>query len=129
MLNIFSQLKIRNLLDRDPDKCEPHPRKAWAIIFSAMIILIVLVLIANLSFYAYMRTDTSFKSGDSSPAAGEAKLNRKGLAEITALFEGKKAEFQNLLASPPHITDPSLADSSLKKVNLKNASSTPTFAQ
>lgn len=129
MFNPLSQLKIQNLLDRDPNKFELHPYRAWAVIFSVAIVLIILILSAHLYFYAYMRTDSSFKPDDSSVEINEVKLNRKGLAEITALFEEKKVEFQNLLASPPHITDPSLTDSSLKKVNLKNASSTPESAQ
>lgn len=107
MSDIFSQLKIRNILDRDPDKFEPRPEGAWAVIFSATIVLIVLILVVNISFYAYIRADTSFNSDDSSPVTNEVKLNRKGLAEITALFETKNTQFQNLLASPPKIADPS----------------------
>jgi hypothetical protein len=107
MSNIFSRLKIQDIFDRDPDKFEPHPRRAWAIIFSAGIVLIILVLVFQLSFYVYMHSERSFKPDDSSLGINEVKLNRKGLAEVTAMFETKNAQFQDLLVSAPKVADPS----------------------
>lgn len=106
MFNPLSQLKIQNLLDRDPDKFEPHPHRAWAVIFSIAAIFITLVLVSHLYIYTYMRTGSSFKPDDSSLGGSDVKLNRKGLAEITAMFEAKNAQFQSLLVSPPQIADP-----------------------
>lgn len=108
MSNIFSRLKIQDIFDRDPDKFEPRPRRAWAVIFSVMVVLIFLMLVAHFYFYFYMRTDSSFKSDESVLITNEAKLNRKGLGEITAMFEAKNAKFQELLASPSKIADPSV---------------------
>ncbi len=108
MPNIFSQLKIQNILDRDPDKFEPRPRRAWAIIFFAGVVLIALSLSANLYAYFSVRADSSFKSDGGSSEKSEVKLNRKDLAEIIAALLAKNLQFQNLLASSPKIADPSL---------------------
>lgn len=107
MFNSFFHLKIQRFLDRDPNKFELHPHRAWAVIFSIAAILITLVLVFHLSFYTYMHTDSSFKPDDSFVEINEVKLNRKGLAEVTSMFETKNAQFQSFLVSPPKIMDPS----------------------
>lgn len=107
MSNKFSQFKIQDIFDRDLDKFEPHPHRAWAVIFFAEVVLIMLVLVSHVYLYVYMHTDSSFKPNDSSLGINEVKLNRKGLVVVTAMFEARNARFQDLLASPPKITDPS----------------------
>lgn len=107
MSNLFSRFKIQDILDRDTDKFEPHPRRAWAAVFSLATTLITLVLVSHLYLYFYMRTDGSFKPDDSSVGVTEVKLNRKGLTEVNAMFEAKNTQFEDLLVSPPKIVDPS----------------------
>lgn len=122
MSNLFSRFNIQDIFDRDPDKFEPHPYRAWAVIFSIGTIIIILALFAHLSLYFYMHTDGSFKSADIL-ITEEARLNRKGLTEVVALFEKKNTEFQSLVASSSQITNPSGA------VGRAQASSTPTNKQ
>jgi hypothetical protein len=107
MSNKFSHIKLQDFFDRDPDKFEPNPRKAWAAIFFLEIILIVFVLAAHIYLYNHTRTDTSYKTGADSAGRSEAKLNRKGLAGIMAMFEAKSVQFQKLIESSPQIADPS----------------------
>lgn len=105
---MFSRFKIQDIFDYDKDKFEPRPYRAWAVIFFVEIILIVLVLTLHLYISTYMRSSDSFKPGSNSVEAGDAKLNRRGLTEVITMFEVKNAQFQNLLASQPQITDPSV---------------------
>jgi hypothetical protein len=107
MPNLLSRFKIQDILDRDTDKFEPRPRRAWAAVFSLATTLITLVLVSHLYLYLYMHTDGSFKPDDSSVGVIEVKLNRKGLTEVNAMFEAKNTQFEDLLVSPPKIVDPS----------------------
>jgi hypothetical protein len=110
--NLFARLKTQDILDHDPSKFEPRPRRAWAVIFFAGIILIITALVAHLYVYLYMRADSSFMPDGNSPGMNDTKLNRKGLAEVIAIFQAKSVQFQDLLASPPKIPDPSLGGDS-----------------
>ncbi len=107
MPNPFSRFTIQDIIDRDAEKLEPHPRRVWAGIFFAEIVLIFFVLLAHSYVYNYMRTNGSFQQDDNPPAVTGAKLNRKGLAEVTAMFDKKNARFQELLLSSPAVADPS----------------------
>ncbi len=107
MSNPLSRIKIQDIFDRDPNKFEPHPHRAWAIIFSVGFVVSILIVVAHLYVYLYMRTDSSFKPDDSSLVTSEVKLNRSGLTEVTNMLEAKNAQFQDLLVSPPKISDPS----------------------
>lgn len=108
MPNPFSRFKIQDIFDYDPNKFEPHPHRAWAIIFSVGVAVSILMLIVHSYLYLYMRTDGSFKPDDSSLATNEIKLNRNGLTEVTNMLEAKNAQFQDLLVSAPKIADPSV---------------------
>lgn len=138
MFNIFSRLKTQDILDRDPGKFEPRPRRAWAVIFSVAVISTLFILVAHLYFYLYAHTDGSFKPNESDLVANEVRLNRNGLGEITAMFEAKNVKFQEFLTSPPKIADPSTDGQSSSgqygaaapKPAPKNAtSSVPVFVQ
>lgn len=107
MSNLFSRFQIQDILDYDQDKFEPHPYRAWAVIFFIGVIFVILVLTIHLYLYVHMRSGESFKSDDGPSAINTTKLNRKGLTEAIAAFEMKDAQFQKLLESPPEISDPS----------------------
>lgn len=107
MINFFSRFKIQAILDNDPNKFEPRPRRAWVIIFSCWVILIVFILIGNFYTYTYMRTNGSFQITASSTPDAELRLNRRGLTESIKIFEAKNLQSQNFLSLPLEITDPS----------------------
>lgn len=126
MPNSFSRLKIQYIFDRDPNKFEPHPHRAWAIIFSAGVVASILILIAHLYLYFYMRTDSSFKPDDSSLITSEVKLNRSGLTDVTNMLEVKNAQFQDLLVSRSQISDPSLGTDHAQQLPATGGSGTIT---
>ncbi|MBI2120033.1 MAG: hypothetical protein HYT94_00215 [Parcubacteria group bacterium] len=111
MSNFLSKIKIKNIFDRDPNKFELRPNRAWAAIFLAGTILSAATLALHFFLYAFSSDSRAVKTEDA--AAGDGvRLNRKGLANVSEMFEAKNVQFQNILTSPLQIADPSLPQGS-----------------
>lgn len=107
MTNPFSRINLRNLFDRDPNKIEPHPKRAWGIIFFFGTILSVAVVL--LHYFFYISASSVRESGDEGLAQEkQVRLNKKGLADVIATFEAKSLLFEEITSHPEQIPDPSL---------------------
>lgn len=108
MFNITSRVNIKNIFDRDPNKFELRPDRPWAVIFFVGTALSTAILAAHFFIYVSLSSTANTRLENSEAEPEVIRLNRKGLSDTAKMFETKDKQFQELLSSPPQITDPSL---------------------
>jgi hypothetical protein len=99
--------KITRWFDRDPEKIELRATRDWNMVLVLFIVINVAIVVANMTFFFFITRRELLPVSELS-SDSVSRLDKEKVIKAAQIIENREKVFQDLVAFPPKVVDPSL---------------------